>query len=27
VGFPIESIRETDSRNALMRAITNFLCK
>ncbi|MBO4451890.1 MAG: xanthan lyase [Bacteroidaceae bacterium] len=27
VGFPIESIREADSRNALMRAITNFLCK
>lgn len=27
VGFPIESIRETDQRNALMRAITNFLCK
>ena len=27
VGFPIESIREADQRNALMRAITNFLCK
>ena len=27
IGFPIESIRETDSRNALMRAVTNFLCK
>ncbi len=27
VGFPIESIREADMRNALMRAITNFLCK
>ena len=27
IGFPIESIREADSRNALMRAVTNFLCK
>ena len=27
VGFPIESIREADSRNGLMRAITNFLCR
>ena len=27
IGFPIESIRESDSRNALMRAVTNFLCK
>lgn len=27
LGFPIESIREDDQRNGLMRAITNFLCK
>lgn len=27
IGFPIESIREADSRNSLMRAVTNFLCK
>ncbi|MBR3478596.1 MAG: xanthan lyase [Bacteroidaceae bacterium] len=27
VGFPIESIREADKRNGLMRAITNFLCQ
>ena len=27
IGFPIESIREADQRNSLMRAVTNFLCK
>ncbi len=27
LGFPIESIREGDQRDGLMRAVTNFLCK
>ena len=27
VGFPIESIQETQTRNLLMQAITNFLCR
>ena len=27
VGFPIESIQETQTRDLLMQAITNFLCR
>ena len=27
LGFPFESIKERNTRNLLMEAITNFLCK